>query len=156
VKLESSAIRGRLGSNCEELTQGTHFRVGPNNRNGAAERPFAFLVPQNRFGFLEIIANRRIAIAHCGPRDVCRMVDGREGRGARSWHPRRSTAADASQCGPADLRDRSPPILAPTHYHSPKVALRHGSGGACGRSCVGLARSLSSLFVVALKQSAQL
>jgi hypothetical protein len=28
----------RPGSNCEELTQGAHFRVAPNNRHGAAER----------------------------------------------------------------------------------------------------------------------
>jgi hypothetical protein len=31
-------LNGRDGSKCEELTQGTLFRVAPNNRHGVAER----------------------------------------------------------------------------------------------------------------------
>ena len=68
----------RLGSNREELTQGTHFRVAPNNRHGAerkrlrlpsAAKPLRAASGQSAFGLLENIADGRIAIAHCGPRD---------------------------------------------------------------------------------------
>jgi hypothetical protein len=57
-----------MSSNCEELTQGAHFRVAPNNRHGAAERkrPFAFLVPQNCFQFFG--NNRERAGRDCAPR----------------------------------------------------------------------------------------
>ena len=76
------------GSNCEELSESTYFRVSPNNRHGA-ETLFAFLVPPSRCDqllvralsvFSKKIADGRIAIAHSGPRDVAgRSADGSQG-----------------------------------------------------------------------------
>ena len=60
-------VEVRFGSNCEQLTPGTHFRVAPNNRHGTAERkrrslpsaakPLRATSGQIAFGFLE--KNRR-------------------------------------------------------------------------------------------------
>jgi hypothetical protein len=117
----ATAVNVSCGSNCEELTPGTHFRVAPNNRHGAAERkrPFAFLVPTNRCEpllvrslsifckfFWDKISFGRVAIAHQRSRRRLQMIEGRrrENRapdqrryrmvGGSGWsgsHPRRST-----------------------------------------------------------------
>src|SRR5262249_36185898 len=70
-----------FGSNCEELTQGTHFRIAANNRHRAAERKRSspsscrqarceLLLVRSLSAFWKIIADRQVAIRHRGPRDV--------------------------------------------------------------------------------------
>ena len=65
----ASELNFRLGSNCEELTQGTHVRVAPNNRHGAAEKkqPFVFLVARfNQIdGYRCLSLMRALAVVKC-------------------------------------------------------------------------------------------
>src|SRR5262249_28842839 len=68
------------GSKCEELAQGTHFRVAPNYklvlptgnalRFPSAAKPLRAAFGPIAFGFWKKIADGRIAIAHRGPRDT--------------------------------------------------------------------------------------
>src|SRR5262252_6063196 len=60
ISIPLAAVKAGRGSDCEELTQGTHFRVVPNNRHwcGREKTPFAFLVPQKSLsGFGKKIAD---------------------------------------------------------------------------------------------------
>jgi hypothetical protein len=131
----------RLGTNCEEHARHS-LPSCPINRHGAAERKRSFAFPDRTiaFGFLEIIANGRIAIAHRGPRGVAAWsIVGRFG-GWSSWH--RSTAPDASQRGaagssPEGVPRRRASALARCRARSPASAACPGYSIDAGRRHAG-------------------